>query len=229
MEYANAGLFKSPHKNLTVNVRKPVMERHPASGDIIGVKSRRLSAEFGVQGGSSMVLDPVSGQNIEVAELWGGFFDSAAVADHLGWTEDEHDAVVATLRYKCSVLPGMIQEVKALHVPAPLPWPTFTQSDAAEAVELAGRLKLVPETLRYERENLRRAVVLEALEEAILLLDPDDQSRAETQEAIPAGSFDEKSHGVPLGTAPQINKDGAVIGSGGLTDNVAVNPSRIDL
>lgn len=218
-------LFRSPHKGFVQKVRSSAAKYHPITGvEIDRIPS--LRAEFGIFGAEQSFVNPETGEHSTAADIRGGFFDSAEAQKTHGWSDDERETVDTVLRRICRERPDYVQEVVAVHVPAPLPWATYGQSDAVEAAEFAVKLGLVPETLRFERENLNRPVVIEALESALLEMPEEAWDRAESRTEIPAEQLTEMDpHGVSIGAAPVMTESGIVKGTPGLV----LNPATITL
>lgn len=210
-------LFRSNHKGFVQNVRKEIPKRHPASGDIIGIDQRRLAAEFGVFGAERTIINPETGASYVTADIAGGFYDSVAAQIQHGYTDDERDAIEAKLRWVAQERPDYVQEVVAVHVPAPAPWATYDGLSPEDSVELATRLGLVPETLRYERERLQRPAVIGPLEAALAELSAEDKGRAEPLAEVPADMLVAPTGGrVRIGRGPRTTASGVVADTEGL-------------
>lgn len=208
-------LFKSPHANMCFNVRPPLVKYHPTTGVIIG-ESPALRAEFGQLGDEFTITNPETGELETVANISGHFFDSDVAAQINGWTDDEKESVEALLLMKCRQVPGFIQQVVKEHVPAPKPWATYDELDVESILEVAIATRLLPETLRYERENLQRPDLIEALEDKMLADEDADFSRSEPLEEYAAGALDADAAGPtkPLTVAqPPGRTDGGIVTS----------------
>lgn len=208
-------LFKSPHANMTFNVRPPLVQYHPTTGVIIN-ESPALVASFGQLGDEFAIENPVDGSIEMVANISGHFFDTEIAARELGWSDDEKESVEALLLYKCRTVPNFIQQVVKEHVPAPKPWATYDELPVEAILEVAVATKLIPETLRYERENLQRADLIEALEDQMLADADADFTRAEPLEEYAAGALDAQRAGpdAPLTVAqPPGRTDGGIVTS----------------
>lgn len=213
-------LFRSPHRLFRQTISKGVPERHPVTGDIIGWKVKRITAEFGTTGGQEQPFtNPETGETVMTADIRGGFYDTDAAAQQGEWTQDEHDLTDRVLRRVASERPDYIQEVVAVHVPAAAPWGTYDDlSDAGKIVAVAREVGMVPETIRYERENLQRADVIVPLQNILDGMDDEDQSRADPKMEIPADMLKEApATGVTIGKAPETTDSGIVKGTPGLT------------
>lgn len=210
------GLYRSPHKGFVQKVRSSVPIRHPQSGvEVDRIPS--LRAEFGVFGTETSIINPETGAFQDVADIRGGFFDTEATGARLGWSEDDMILVDLVLKKVCRERPDYVQEIVAVHVPAPLPWATYSNADAQTAARLAAELGLVPEALRYERENLNRPDAIDALETAMMEVPEEDWARADEVEEIPASDLREQApHGVTLGRAPETTDSGIVKSTPGL-------------
>lgn len=220
-------LFRSPHKGFVQNVRSS-RKIYNDRGDQIGLEPA-LRAEFGIFGPERSVMNPETGEQVVVADIKGGFWDSRVAQEQNNWSDEDHDYVVLILRQVFEQRPDYGSEVVAVHVPAPLPWATYGDlTDAEEIVDLAQRLGLVPETVRYERENAERNQVLGPLERVLGGLPADDRTKAEPKMEIPPEDLEEAAPGhVNLGSAPATTDSGIVIGTPGLT--LKPNPSQIVL
>lgn len=207
-------LFRSPHPGFVQNVRSSVTLRN-SRGDPIGLEPA-LRAEFGLFGPERQILNPETGESITVADIRGGFFDSIQAQQQNKWSDEDREYVELILRQVAEQRPDYVQEVVAVRVAAPLPWATYgTLTDCKEIVELAQRLSLVPETIRYERENLQRSDVTAPLEGVLKAMGQDDVAPLEE---IPAEMLaQEQPHGVSIGKAPEMTDSGIVKGTPGLT------------
>lgn len=214
---ATLALFRSPHPGFVQNVRASVTLRN-SRGDPIGLEPA-LRAEFGVFGPEQPFTNPETGESIMVADVRGGFFDSLQAQEANGWSDEDREYVELILRQVGERRPDYVQEVKAVHVPAPLPWATYdTLTDCKEIVELAQRLSLVPETIRYERENLQRPDVLAPLEDELAGLGDEDRARAEPRSEVPAEMLEQADpQPLTVGKAPEMTDSGIVKGTPGLT------------
>jgi hypothetical protein len=90
-------------------------------------------------------------------------------------------------------------------VDAPAPWQTYDQTAPNRVVALAVELGLVPEALRYERENAERDEILAALTAAMV---PDDESRAKPLERIDV-PVDKPA--ARIAKAPKTTRSGIVV------------------
>lgn len=212
-------LFASNHKGFVQVVR----HRTPKSyNHVTGEPNeyhRRLAAEFGVFGPERQVYNPETGNMTTTADITGGFFDSVAIAEQEGWTDEEREAVEAKLRQVARERPDFVREIIAVAVAAPSPWQTFDATDAGEIVKIAETLGLVPEALRYEREHLNRPILTEPLAALVAEMDEDDQRRADPIMEIPPGALDAGiAHGVRIGKAPEMTDSGIVKSTPGFVE-----------
>ena len=208
-------LFKSPHANMCFNVRPPLVKYHPTTGVVIG-ESPALRAEFGQLGDEFPITNPEDGSIEMVANISGHFFDSDVAAQINEWSQDEKESVEALLLMKCRTVPAFIQQVVKEHVPAPKPWATYDDLSIEAILEVAIATRLLPETLRYERENLQRAELIEALEDRMLADEDADFSRSEPIEEYAAGALEAERAG-PLHPTivaqPPGRTDGGIVTS----------------
>lgn len=209
-------LFRSPHKGFVQNVRSSSVIYHPNTGVELS-RTPALRAEFGVFGAEQPYMNPETGEWTTVADIRGGFFDSEAAQVQNGWSDDERDTVEAVLRRYCSERPDLVQEIVAEHVPAPMPWETYPDNAPVDIVTFAPKLSLVPEVVRYERENLARPEVLEPLEKELEKLPPEEQRRAKPIfEVAPEFRGAAASSPLVLGRAPETTATGIVKSTPGL-------------
>ncbi len=199
-----------------LNVRSGYAARpHPVTG-IPDPQSaiKEIVAEFGVAGNEYTYLNPETGQVEVGADITGHFFDSEEAAEREGWTEEEHAAVIAVCDDWCRKTPQDVWKIERVHVSAPKPWPTYDEATAEEANEFAVRLRLVPETLRYERENLDRADVIQTLEKHLAELPAEEQGRADPLNEFPEGAFVvPKGEGAHVGKSPEFTDGGLLKGA----------------
>jgi hypothetical protein len=168
-------LFISPYKNYRQLIHPGIPERHPVSADIIGWKIKPLAAGFGKLGDEQLVYNPLTQTMETVADIQTGVYDTEVAAANEGWTNEEREIVENSLTAAAEKTPLFLRKLNPVHVPAEAPWQTYDQTETAKVVELSVTLNLVPEALRYERENAKRESVLAGLEAK---LDPLDESRA---------------------------------------------------
>jgi hypothetical protein len=163
---------KASAHTVIVSGNRPI--RHPTTGDIIGY-TKELVAEFGecepeqdvfdVNG--DPLVDPYTGQQFgKTANIRGHFFDSRQQQEAKGWTDDEHDRVVAQVQRAAAQHPGLLWELKEQKVPAP--WPNYDTTDRAKIVDIAQTLGFVGEALAYEKQNRNRSTITGPLEQIIL-------------------------------------------------------------
>lgn len=123
-----------------------------------------LTADF-AQHGAEYKVEAPDGSEYTASSINGHFFDSAAAAEALGWSQAEHDAVVAALDRVCAQRP---EEVWAHVLPkAEKPWPTYDDTHHKAIPGLAEQLGLVAEALAYEQENKARGEVVASLTEKL--------------------------------------------------------------
>jgi len=156
-------LYESAYTAMVVHVRDESPIYHHATGVEIS-RTKRLVADFGVHSGEVSVTDPLTGQIEQRASIRGGYFDTEEAKERLGWTDDEHDSVVAKLDKICQDEPYLLARVDTRQFAASKPWPTYDDAHWKSIPLLAEQLGLVEVTLAYERENKKREAVIEALE-----------------------------------------------------------------
>lgn len=217
-------LFKSPHAAMTFNIRPSIPTRN-AMGEIISERPA-IRAEFGQFGAEQPVVNPLTGQTDMHAEIIGHFFDtdlwyeqrleSRPVQDEaeVERCQEEKEYLELVLQRKCREVPSLIQQVERVAVPASVPWANYDAQTAEQVVDAAQLLELVPEAVRYERENQRRPDVLSVLEPILEGLSPDRAAKAKPDEAYPDDAFHvEKGAGVTVG-APQPRTAGGIMQGG---------------
>lgn len=213
-------LYRSPHKGFIQNVHKGTPDRHPVTADIIGWKIPRLSADFGSLGAEQTIVNPENGRPVQVADIRGGFFDSVEAQERLGWTDDWREMVERKLDEVAASRPDYVQKVVPVHVPAPIPWVTYDELAPDDVVDLAPKLNLVAESLRYERENQNReevVLMLETVLESAGLPDP------LPLEEIPAEQLQQMApRGVTLQPAPRSTDTGIPLDTEGFTPRITV-------
>ena len=156
-------VYKSPFAGFRVQTRSEAVMYHPATGVEIN-RIPALTAEFGIFGEEFDQPLP-DGTTHKSASITGGFFDTADAAARLGWTDEEHETVIADLDRWCVRWPEAIQELS--RQPAGKPFPTYDELDDAKVVEFAVLSGLVGEALAYEQENKNRKKVVRAFEDAL--------------------------------------------------------------
>lgn len=219
-------LFRSPHPGFRQNVRPPSEIAHPVTGVVIS-STKALVAEFGVFGPEQLVYDPITQQQVAVADVQGGFFDSLAAQEREDWTDEERETVEAILRQVFRNMPAYGEEILPVPVAAPRPWSSYDElvdEKAAKIPDLAEGLELVPETLRYERENLGRPEVigpLEAMLEELLAAAGEDADavakRSLPIQEVPGAMYEQSErHGVVVSHAPEMTDSGIVKNTTGL-------------
>ena len=208
-------LFKSPHANMCFNVRPPLVQYHPVTGVIIG-QQEAIRAEFGQLGDEFPITNPETGEIEMVANISGHFFDTEVAAQLNDWDDATKESVEALLLMKCRQVPGFIQQVVKEHVPAPKPWATYDELEIEAILEVAIATKLLPETLLYERENLQRPELIEALEDRMLEDEDADFTRSEPHMEYAAGALEAERAGPtkPMRVAePPGRTDGGIVTS----------------
>jgi len=202
-------LYVSPYKNFTQNVRSELLTRHPVTGDVISTRPA-ISAKFGRLGDEQAVFNPLTGEMVMVADIQSGVYDTEVAQAQEGWTDEEREMVERKLDEIADRIPAYVQKLVPVHVAAPAPWQTYDQTAPEKVAALAAELGLVPEALRYERENANREPIVTALEAA---MDPEDASRAKPLEKI------DVKVGKPsmrVRKAPQTTDSGIVVDTPGL-------------
>lgn len=134
-------------------------------GSILMDTIQPLTAEFAYHGGEFTFHNPLTGSQDIGADIRGHFFDSAQQAEEKGWTQEEHDAVVAAVDRKCKSEPEYVWEVTLAK--AEKPWPTYDETHHNQVPTLAATLGLVAAAIAYEEQNKARESVLEKLREAV--------------------------------------------------------------
>ncbi len=204
-------LYVSPYKNYRQPIHKGIPERHPATGDIIGWKIHPLAAAFGKVGDEQMVFNPLTQTMEVVADIQGGVYDTAVAQENEGWTDEERVIVETALDKACETTPLFIRKLNPVHVAAPAPWQTYDATKDARVVTIAAELGLVPEALRYERENANRPDIVAALEAG---LDPGEVDRAKPLEKIDAHV---EKPAARIAKPPRTTRTGIVVDTPGLT------------
>jgi hypothetical protein len=182
MPITNGAIFKSPIAMYQILVQG----REPIAWDVRGEPYKwltELTAEFGKDLGVLEFRGDDQFSPQRFADIRGHFFDSAAQAEEKGWTQEEHDQVVAKVRAQCKLTPEYVQEVVP-QAPAP-PWPTYDQTPHGKIATLAESLGLAVEALTYERRTKARKTVLHDLE-AIVNAAPATEGSADDAEEIVA-------------------------------------------
>ena len=174
-------LYISPFKNFRQKVTEGIPERHPVTADIIGWKVQPLAANFGRLGDEQAVFNPLTGEMVMVADITTGVYDTEVAQATNHWTDDERMMVERKLDEVAEKIPAYVRKLTPVHVAAPPPWQTFDSTAPTRVTAIATELDLIPEALRYERENLDRDTVVAELEKA---MSPEDASRAKPLERI---------------------------------------------
>jgi hypothetical protein len=173
-------LYESKYTDLTVLVRSESVQYHSATGVEIG-RVKPLTAEFGFHGGERMVVNPITNELEPHALIYGRYYDTEEAKERLGWTDDEHEAVVYTLDKLCREQPFLIARVEH-EIPAIVkPWPTYDETHWKTIPVLAEQLGLLDTTLAYERENKNREAIVSVLEEKL-----SSEPRSENLTSAPA-------------------------------------------
>lgn len=214
-----AVLYISPHPNFTqvVQHREPI--RWNATGSVVLEYQKRLAAEFGQLGDEQLVYNPLTGESMMIADIITGVYDTEVAQAKEGWTDEEREMVERKLDEIAEVNPGYVRKLVPVRVASPSPWQTFDQTPEEKIVPLAQELDLVPEALRYERENRARAAVVAALEAA---MDPEDASRAKPLEEIKVPKPGKPN--LRIKEPPKMTDSGIVVDTPGLE---LKNPAHI--
>jgi hypothetical protein len=165
--------FISRHPKYSVGVRSEVVD-HFASGEkhvaIRGLEARfnrRLTTDYEKEVGVSTFKFPGIPEDRDTRSDVAGFsriscFDTEQAKAEQGWTDDEHELVLAKLRTH----PQYGQElVEVMQPKRPAPWAGYdnlSPAKIADAVALTG--VPVAEVIAYEQENEAREEVLADLE-----------------------------------------------------------------
>ncbi len=173
--------YVSPYKNYCQVVRHRTPLRWDVSGSTVLEWQERLAAEFGTLGDEQAVLNPLTGEMTLVADIRTGVYDTLEAQKQNGWTDDERLLVEWKLDEVAAKNPAFVRKLVPQHVAAPAPWQTYDSTGADRVAAVAAELGLVPEALRYERENLNRVTLVAALEAALA---PGDEGRAAPLEEI---------------------------------------------
>ncbi len=174
-------LYVSPYKNYCQVVRHRMPLKWNATGTEVLEWQDRLAANFGHLGDEQPVFNPLTGEMTMVADIRTGVYDTEEAQRQEGWSDEERLMVERTLDEVAGRIPGFVRKLTPVHVPAPRPWVSYDETSAERVPGIAAELGLVPEALRYERENLNREGLVGNLEEALA---PGEESRAAPIEEI---------------------------------------------
>lgn len=166
--------FISQHRGYELALRGPAISGYQPTGEAI-VSAKALNATF-VQGGASPWEIEAALNHWE--GVWAGLadgvdprtrlsvFDTEWAQKELEWTDEEREYVEQKMLTLSGRLGNEYIQVEELH--AELPWPsykTFTSPERIVSFMREGGTD--PEiVLRFERENLNREDVLDAVENA---------------------------------------------------------------
>lgn len=153
---------KASAYQILVRPRKDVWNH---DGSVLIDTRPALTAEFAYHGGEFTFHNPLTGSQDIGADIRGHFFDSAEQAREKGWSQEEHDMVVAAVDRKCQSEPEYVWEVTLAKVAAP--WPTYDKTHHNQIPVLAEQLGLVAEALAYEQQEKARPAVVEKLSELV--------------------------------------------------------------
>ncbi len=157
----------------TVIVRGAEPQYAPGTAVIIG-RQRELLAEFGEIGPEFQVLDingdplldPGTGRAMGfTANARGHFWDSRVAQETHGWTDEEHDRVVARVQYCCKIDPKHVWELEDVRFDPP--WPKYDTTHHNTIPQIASDAGLLGETIRYEQQNKNREALVKKLEALI--------------------------------------------------------------
>ena len=196
---------------------------HPRSRGWRSTGSRRCALSSGSSGRSTRSPTRTAGRSSWRTSR-AGFFDSDDGAGTVRLDGRRTRTTETILRKVAREQPNTVEEVLPEFVPAPLPWPTYGQATVEQIPEFAAMLNLVPEAIRYEKENLQRVAVLAPLMDA---LDPERAKDAEPQYEVPAESLQpmvKGRGGQRVGKPVPTNAKGIVTTTPGLV----VNPTEED-
>jgi len=166
--------FISQHRGYHLALRGPSISGYQPTGEAI-ISAKALAAEFTQGGASPWEID-------EALERWEGVwsglaegvdprsrlsvFDTEWAQKEFEWTDEEREYV----EQKMLNLSGRIgnEYIQVEEITAPLPWPSYKTFNSPERiVQFMREGGIDPEVvLRYERENLNREDILEAVENA---------------------------------------------------------------
>jgi hypothetical protein len=209
-------LFRSQFSGFRQKIRAPWSHYHPVTG--VELENHPgIYAEFGVLGAEETIVNPETGEVTTSADIRGGFFDSDEAAERLNWDDDLKTSAETVLRRHFQQVPEHGEEIVPVHVPAQIPWPTYDEFDPETVVRLAPELKLVPETIAYEREQLNRVDVLAPLLALLEQMDAEAQKRARPRQSIDVSPA--KRSGMKVGSAPQTTRSGIIKSTPGLVLN----------
>ncbi len=208
-------LYVSPYKNFCQVVRHRTPLRWDVSGSTVLEWQERLAAEFGQLGDETAVLNPLTGEMTLVADIRTGVYDTLEAQRQNGWTDAERELVEWKLDEVARMIPSFVQKLVPQHVPAPRPWVSYDETSGERVVAIAAELRLVPEALRYERENLNRSGIVAALEAA---LEPGDEARAEPLEEIRVNvpKSTPEAPAARVGKRPRTTTTGVMVDTPGL-------------
>lgn len=159
---------KASAHNVLVQGPRPI--RHPTTGDVIG-HQKELMAEFGECEPEFVVrdingdplVDPGTGVAVgSTANIRGHYFDSRQQQEQKGWTDEEHDRVVAQVQRQAKLHPGLLWPIESPRAQEPFPGAAGLGWD--KYVEIAVTLGVPGEALAYEKENANRSTVIKKLE-----------------------------------------------------------------
>jgi hypothetical protein len=219
-------LFRSQFNAFRQKIRSPWTTHHPVTG--VPLENHPgIYAEFGILGAEETIVNPETGEVTTSADIRGGFFDSDEAAERLGWDADLKATAEAVLRREAQKTPFMLEEVLPVPVAAEKPWPTYDEFEPEIVVRLAPELRLVPETVAYERENLNRVDVLAPLLALLDGLSAEEQKRAGPRTAIDLRPA--KKTGVKVGSAPPTTRTGIIKSTPGLVLNEEREPAAINI
>src|SRR5262245_42434354 len=157
-------LFKSPISMMVVNVIKEVPDWHPATGTYMGVKQRRVAAEFGQAGQEYDYHNPLTGQADKTVDIVGNYFDTDAEAERNDWTSDEKESVEKRLMACTREIPQWVQLVERVAPIPDKPWASYNSMHAQKIAKIAIELGVIDEALAYERATKNRPEVIGMLE-----------------------------------------------------------------
>jgi hypothetical protein len=199
-------LFRSQFNAFRQKIRSPHSTYHPVTG--VPLENHPgIYAEFGVLGAEETIVNPETGEITTSADIRGGFFDSDEAAERLGWDADLKETAETVLRREAQKTPFMLEEVLPVAVPAEKPWPTYDEFEPEIIIRLSPELRLVPETVAYEREHLNRVDVLAPLLALLEELPAEEQKRARPRTAIDLRPA--RKTGVKVGSAPPTTAAGS--------------------
>lgn len=173
--------YGSKHAALRVDAQGQEPILHPQTGAVVGHK-KPLVAEFGVLGPEYVPRDEKGeafasnqfGEPYVAADIRGHFWSSEIAQAENGWTDEETEAVIASVEFLCKRQPDLCWRLEETKVP--LPWPTYDSQTAQNVIAFAIEGGMVGEALAYELQNQARKTVVSALQDELAKVSEDEQA-----------------------------------------------------